>query len=114
MPWRTPVRRDDVHQAAGEFRLRHGKSGARMLPTATVDPGIDTVAGNPWVIVRRMTGRRPKSPTVDRYRTRAPAILDDPRITRALPVRCPAIPTSGAHRATSSWHETRSGPNGPR
>ncbi len=72
MPWRTPMYRDEKHQAAGEFRLRHGKSGARMLlSTATVDPGIGTVAGNPWVIVRRMTSRRLKSPTQSVPDTRA-------------------------------------------
>ena len=68
-------------------------------------------------IVRRMIGRRLKGPTVDRYRTRSPANLDDPRIrdrrhprtTRAFSAGCPIILISGKRIALRIRHETWSG-----
>ena len=45
---------DDVDRTAGEFRLRDGKRGPRMVPLTTpalkVLDGIERVEGNPWVI----------------------------------------------------------------
>ena len=48
------LRWDDVDRTAGEFRLRDGKRGPRMVPLTTpaltVLDGIERVEGNPWVI----------------------------------------------------------------
>ena len=48
------LRWDDVDRTAGEFRLRDGKQGPRMValttPVLMVLDGIERVAGNPWVI----------------------------------------------------------------
>ena len=45
---------DDVDRTAGEFRLRDGKRGPRMVPLTTpvlkVLDGIERVPDNPWVI----------------------------------------------------------------
>jgi len=54
------LRWDDVDRTAGEFRLRDGKRGPRMVPLTTpvlkVLEGIERVDGNPWVIRSRKPG----------------------------------------------------------
>jgi integrase len=54
------LRWDDVDRTAGEFRLRDGKRGPRMVPLTTpalkVLDGIERVEGNPWVIRSRKPG----------------------------------------------------------
>ena len=78
------LRWDDIDRTAGEFRLRDGKTGARMVPLTptaeTVLAGIARAPDNPWVIV----GKKPKTHlstiTADWYRLRAHAGLDDVRI----------------------------------
>ena len=51
---------DDVDRTAGEFRLRDGKRGPRMVPLTTpalkVLDGIERVEGNPWVIPSQKPG----------------------------------------------------------
>ena len=78
------LRWDDVDRAAGEFRLRDGKTGARMVPlTPTAEAvlaGIRRRPGNPWVIVGKRPGGRLASLTAEWYRIRAQAGLDDVRI----------------------------------
>ena len=78
------LRWDDVDRAAGEFRLRDGKTGARMVPLTheaeEVLAGIARVPGNPWVIAGKEPGRRLTSLNGDWYRLRARAGLDDVRI----------------------------------
>ena len=78
------LRWDDVDRAARQFRLRDGKTGARMVPlTPTAEAvlaGIARVPGNPWVIVGKKPGGRLTSLTADWYRLRARAGLDDVRI----------------------------------
>ena len=78
------LRWDDIDRTAGEFRLRDGKTGARMVPlTPTAEmvlAGIARVQGNPWVIVGKQPGTRLSNITADWYRLRAHAGLDDVRI----------------------------------
>ena len=78
------LRWDDVDRTADEFRLRDGKTGARMVPlTATAEVvlgAIVRVPGNPWVIVGKKPGARLTTITGDWYRLRARAGLDDVRI----------------------------------
>ena len=56
------LRWDDVDRAAGELRLRDGKTGARMVPLTPAVRGvlesIPRVPDNPWVIVVRKPGAR--------------------------------------------------------
>ena len=51
---------DDVDRTAGEFRLRDGKRGPRMVPLTTpvlkVLEGIGCVEGNPWVVRGKKPG----------------------------------------------------------
>ena len=51
------LRWDDVDRTVGEFRLRDGKRGPRMValttPVLKVLDGIERVEGNPWVIRSR-------------------------------------------------------------
>ena len=78
------LRWDDIDRTAGEFRLRDGKTGARMVPLTptaeTVLAGIARVPANPWVIVGKQPGTHLSTITADWYRLRAHAGLDDVRI----------------------------------
>ena len=78
------LRWDDVDRTAGEFRLRDGKTGGRMVPlTPTADSvlaGIPRFAGDPWVIAGKAPGTRLMSLTAEWYRIRARAGLGDVRI----------------------------------
>ena len=55
------LRWDDVDRTARELRLRHTKTGPRMVPLTTwverVLDGIPRVEGSPWVIPGRKPGR---------------------------------------------------------
>ena len=78
------LRWDDVDRTAGEFRLRDGKTGTRMVPlTPTAEAvlaGIRRVPTNPWVIVGKQPGTHLPTITAEWYRLRARAGLDDVRI----------------------------------
>ena len=77
------LRWDDVDRAAGELRLRDGKTGARMVPlTPTADAVLAAIprSGNPFVIAGRRKGGRVNSITAEWYRIRARAGLGDVRI----------------------------------
>ena len=78
------LRWDDIDRTAGEFRLRDGKTGARMVPLTptaeTVLAGIVRVPSNPWVIAGKRPGTHLSTITADWYRLRAHADLDDVRI----------------------------------
>ena len=78
------LRWDDVDRAAGEFRLRDGKTGGRMVPltptAAEVLARIPRFAGDPWVIAGKAPGTRLMSLTAEWYRIRAQAGLGDVRI----------------------------------
>ena len=78
------LRWDDIDRTAGEFRLRDGKTGARMVPLTptaeTVLAGIVRVPSNPWVIVGKKPGTHLATITADWYRLRSRAGLDDVRI----------------------------------
>ena len=78
------LRWDDIDRTAGEFRLRDGKTGARMVPLTptaeTVLAGIERVPLNPWVIVGKQPNAHLSTITADWYRLRARAGLDDVRI----------------------------------
>ncbi|MDD9993524.1 MAG: site-specific integrase [Rhodospirillales bacterium] len=78
------LRWDDIDRTAGEFRLRDGKTGARMVPlTPTAErvlAGIARLPHNPWVIVGKKPGTHLATITADWYRLRSRAGLDDVRI----------------------------------
>ena len=78
------LRWDDVDRTAGEFRLRDGKTGTRMVPLTptaeTVLAGIRRVLTNPWIIVGKQPGTHLPTITAEWYRLRARAGLDDVRI----------------------------------
>ena len=78
------LRWDDVDRTAGEFRLRDGKTGTRMVPlTPTAEAvlaGIRRMPINPWVIVGKQPGSHLPTITAEWYRLRARAGLDDVRI----------------------------------
>ena len=78
------LRWDDIDRTAGEFRLRDGKTGARMVPLTptaeTVLAGIERLPLNPWVIVGKQPNTHLSTITADWYRLRSRAGLDDVRI----------------------------------
>ena len=78
------LRWDDVDRTAGEFRLRDGKTGTRMVPLTptaeTVLAGIRRVPHNPWIVVGKQPGSHLPTITAEWYRLRARAGLDDVRI----------------------------------
>ena len=78
------LRWDDVDRTTGEFRLRDGKTGARMVPlTPTADAvlaAIERVPHNPWIIAGKQPGTHLATITAEWYRIRARAGLDDVRI----------------------------------
>ena len=77
------LRWDDVDRGAGEFRLREGKAGARMVPlTPTAEAVLAAIPrdGNPFVIAGKRPRSRVNSITAEWYRIRARAGLDDVRI----------------------------------
>ena len=78
------LRWDDIDRTACEFRLRDGKTGARMVPLTptaeTVLAGIARVPNNPWVIAGKKPNTHLSTITADWYRLRAHAGLDDVRI----------------------------------
>ena len=91
------LRWDDVDRAAGEFRLRDGKTGGRMVPlTPTAEAvlaGIPRLPGDPWVIAGKAPGTRLVSLTAEWYRIRARAGLGDVRI-HDLRHTCASLPYS--------------------
>ena len=78
------LRWDDVDHKSGELRLRHAKTGARMVPltptAAAVLAGIARVPGNPWVFATGKSNRHLSHLTYAWYRVRDRAGLDDVRI----------------------------------
>ena len=77
---------DDIDHAAGELRLRDGKTGLRLVPltpaVAAVLSEIPRIGGNPWVIVGKRPGDRLTEGSVDYHwqRIRERAELDDVRL----------------------------------
>ena len=75
---------DDVDRAAGEIRLRDGKTGLRHIPlTAAVESVLESIPrkdDNPWVIAGQVPGRPLKGLTRIWYRIRERAGLEDVRI----------------------------------
>ena len=73
-----------MDRTAGEFRLRDGKTGARMVPlTPTAEAvlaGIERLPHNPWVIAGKQPGTHLATITAEWYRLRVRAGLDDVRI----------------------------------
>ncbi len=78
------LRWEDVDRTAGEFRLRDGKRGPRMVPLTTpaltVLDGIERVEGNPWVIRSRKLGIHLSDLTYYWNRIQAHAGLEGVRI----------------------------------
>ena len=70
------LRWDDVDRTAGEFRLRDGKTGTRMVPlTPTAEAvlaGIRRVPHNPWVIVGKQPGTHLPTITAEWYQAPRP------------------------------------------
>ena len=94
------LRWDDIDRTAGEFRLRDGKTGARMVPLTptaeTVLAGIARVPNNPWVIAGKKPNTHLSTITADWYRLRA---------TRAS-MTC-ASTTSGTPTRAVRWRLAR-------
>ena len=78
------LRWDDVDHAAGELRLRDGKTGWRSVPlTPAVEAvlaGIPRTKDNPWVIAGRKPGTRLRNVDAIWMRLRRRAGLDDVRL----------------------------------
>ena len=93
------LRWDDVDRTAGEFRLRDGKTGTRMVPlTPTAEAllaGIRRMPTNPWVIVGKQPGARTSPPSPPSGTASAPA---------------PASTTSASTISAIATHRARSPP----
>ena len=78
------LRWDDVDRRAGELRLRHAKTGARMVPltptAAAVLSGIGRVPGSPWVFPGGKPGNHVAQLTTYWKWMRKRAELEDVRI----------------------------------
>ena len=78
------LRWDDVDHKSGELRLRHAKTGARMVPltppAVAVLAGIARVRGNPWVFATGKRNRRLTHLSYAWYSVRDRAGLADVRI----------------------------------
>ena len=78
------LRWDDVDHKSGELRLRHAKTGARMVPltppAVAVLAGIARVRGNPWVFATGKRNRRLTHLSYAWYGVRDRAGLADVRI----------------------------------
>ena len=78
------LRWEDVDRTAGELRLRHAKSGPRMVPLTvpvlTVLGRIPRIEGNPWVIMSRKPDSHLPDLQVYWMRICERAELDDVRI----------------------------------
>ena len=78
------LRWDDVDRKSGELRLRHAKTGARMVPltppVAAVLAGIARMRGNPWVFSTGRPNRHLTHLSYAWYRVRDRAGLEDVRI----------------------------------
>ena len=78
------LRWDDVDRKSEELRLRHAKTGARMVPltptAVAVVAGIARVSGNPWVFVNGKANGRLSHLSKAWYRVRERAGVEDVRI----------------------------------
>ena len=78
------LRWDDVDHKSGELRLRHAKSGARMVPltptAAAVLAGIPRVRSNPWVFANGRSDGPLSHLSKAWYRVRERAGVHDVRI----------------------------------
>ena len=78
------LRWDDVDRTSGELRLRHAKTGPRMVPltptAAAVLAGVARVPGNPWVFANGKANGRLSHLSKAWYRVRERAGVADVRI----------------------------------
>ena len=75
---------DDIDRTAGEFRIRDGKTGARMVPltpeAAAVLAKVRRVKGSPWVFPGRPPHKAMTRHHVYWYRVRERAGVEDVRV----------------------------------